>query len=76
MTKHEFSFNWWKITLCKLQKYFTSIFNNYVLQWNPCGHAPQKDIVIKYLKNENQDLSNQGTSSLKSKHSSESYEKV
>ena len=37
---------------------------------------PPKKIVIKYLKNENQDLSNQGTSSLKSKHSSESYEKV
>ena len=42
MTEHYFSFEWWKITLCNLYTYFTNIFNNYVLQWNPYGHPPQK----------------------------------
>ena len=39
---------------------------------DPYGHPPQKDIVIKYLKDENHGLSIQEISIFKSKHSSES----
>ena len=40
------------------------------------GIPHKKDTEMKYLKDENQGLSIQETSSFKSKHSSESYEKV
>ena len=39
------------------------------------GVPHKKDIIMKYLKDENQGISNQETSSFKSKHSSESEEK-